>query len=125
MTNPQHIAIILDGNRRYAKKLMKQPWKGHEEGANIVEKLMEWAKDLKVKELTLYSFSVDKFKRPKEEVENLLVLIKERFEKFYQDDRLDKEGIRVRFIGDRTLFSDDIQEIMNKVVSGFKDSTTL
>ena len=62
---PKHIGIILDGNRRFAKKLMLKPWKGHEWGAKKVEKLFEWCRELDIKELTLYTFSLENLNRPK------------------------------------------------------------
>jgi tritrans,polycis-undecaprenyl-diphosphate synthase [geranylgeranyl-diphosphate specific] len=63
--NPKHIAIILDGNRRFAKRLMMKPWMGHEWGKGKVGKLLEWAAELGVQELTLYAWSVENFNRPK------------------------------------------------------------
>ncbi len=102
---------------------MKQPWKGHERGAEVVENLMDWAKELGIKELTLFSFSVDNFKRPKEEVENLLNLIQQKFEKFYNNERLNEEGVKIRFIGDRTKFPEKIQEIMHKLEEKTKNNT--
>ena len=61
MEVPNHIGIILDGNRRYAKKLLMKPWKGHEYGAKKIEKLFDWTKELGIKRLTLYTFSVKNF----------------------------------------------------------------
>ena len=61
------IAIILDGNRRYAKKQGLKPWQGHNFGAEKVKNLLEWCQELEVKELTLYSFSMDNFQRPEKE----------------------------------------------------------
>ena len=60
--NPMHVGIILDGNRRFARKNLMEPWKGHEHGARKVEELLDWCKDLKIKELTLYAFSMQNFK---------------------------------------------------------------
>ncbi|MBD3354463.1 UDP diphosphate synthase, partial [Candidatus Woesearchaeota archaeon] len=77
--NPEHIGIILDGNRRFAKKLMKKPWKGHEHGAKKVGKLLEWCKELDVKELTLYAFSMQNFNRPKREFNYLMKIFREFF----------------------------------------------
>ena len=67
-----HIGIILDGNRRFAKRLMKEPWKGHEWGARKVEKLFDWCKELNIREITLYAFSVENFNRPKIEFDYLM-----------------------------------------------------
>ena len=61
--NPRHIAIILDGNRRYAKKRGLRPWQGHKFGAQKVKDILKWCQELGIKEVTLYSFSMDNFKR--------------------------------------------------------------
>ena len=58
---PKHIAIILDGNRRFAKRLMLKPWQGHEWGAKKVEKILDWCREYGAKELTLYCFSIENF----------------------------------------------------------------
>ena len=61
--NPAHVAIILDGNRRFARKKGLMPWQGHRFGVKKVEDIINWCNELGVKELTLYSFSLDNFKR--------------------------------------------------------------
>ena len=76
---PKHIGIVLDGNRRFAKKLMLKPWKGHEWGAKKVENLLNWAKELGIKELTLYSLSIQNMSRPKKEFDFLMDLFKKEF----------------------------------------------
>ena len=78
---PKHIAIILDGNRRYAKKLGLQPWKGHEYGVKKLEELLKWCQELGVKELTLYSFSTENFRRNKREINFLFNIFKQQFNK--------------------------------------------
>ena len=69
---PKHIGIILDGNRRFSKRLMKESWKGHEYGAKKLESLFTWLKELDIKQLTLYVFSVENFNRPKFEFDHLI-----------------------------------------------------
>ena len=71
---PRHVGIILDGNRRFSKKLMLKPWKGHEYGAKKIESLLEWCKELNIKEITLYCFSIENFNRPKKEFNYLMNL---------------------------------------------------
>ena len=69
ISNPEHIAIILDGNRRFAKKLMLEPWKGHELGKEKVEKLLDYSKELGIKEMTFYALSVENINsRPSKEL---------------------------------------------------------
>lgn len=117
-----HIGIILDGNRRFAKSLDQKPWKGHEAGAKKIEELLDWAEELDVKELTLYCFSIENFNRTKEEVEFLMSLFKKWFKKFENDERIKKNGIKIRFIGEKNLLSKDIQEIMNRIENKTKNN---
>ena len=99
MEAPKHVAIILDGNRRYAKKLGKKPWEGHEEGARNVERLLEWCPELGIEEITLYAFSTENFKRTKLEVDHLMTIFAKWFTKLVSDERIEKDGIRINFIG--------------------------
>ena len=78
---PKHIGIIMDGNRRFSKKLMLKPWNGHEWGAKKVEKLFNWCQEFDIKELTLYTFSIQNFNRPKKEFDYLMKIFKENFDK--------------------------------------------
>jgi len=118
---PKHIAIILDGNRRYAKKRGLKSWKGHEFGLKKIENLLEWCEDLGIKELTLYSFSVDNFKRSEIEKKFLFGLFNQTISKLEKDERLDKNKIRVRFIGRIGLFPKDVQESMHRLMDKTKD----
>jgi tritrans,polycis-undecaprenyl-diphosphate synthase [geranylgeranyl-diphosphate specific] len=118
-----HVAIVLDGNRRFAKKLGMEAWKGHEFGAKKVEELLDWCKELGVKELTLYSFSVDNFKRPEIEKKALFGLFKSNIKKMENDERIDKNGIRLRFIGRIEMFPSDIQEDMKRIMEKTKDNS--
>src|SRR3989344_3788340 len=90
---PRHIAIILDGNRRFAKRLMLKPWKGHDYGEKKVEKLLEWCKELRIEELTLYALSIENFSRPKKEFNYLLRIFEETFDKLKDDKRV--ENIKI------------------------------
>ncbi len=120
-TAPKHIGIILDGNRRFAKKLMKEPWKGHEWGAKKVEKLFEWCKDVGVKELTLYAFSMQNFNRPKKEFDYLMNVFKEFFDDAKNNPALHENKIRVRFIGRIGLFPAEVHEKMVALMEATKD----
>ncbi len=112
---PRHIAIILDGNRRFAKRLMMQPWKGHELGAKKVEQLLEWCNSQGVRELTLYCFSQENFSRTKAEYGQILGIFRNEFRRLKDDARLEKHGIRLRFIGRRELFPKDLQGLMGEL----------
>ncbi len=122
MKVPKHLAIILDGNRRLAKKLMVKPWKGHEWGAKKVEKLLDWASGLGIKELTLYAFSIDNFDRSKQEKKVLFSLFEESIKKLKNDKGLDKNGIKVRFIGRLHMFPENIQKEMYEVMERTKNN---
>ena len=116
-----HIGIILDGNRRYAKKLLMKPWKGHELGFKKLEKLLGWMLNAEVRELTLYCFSLENFNRDKTEVEFLMNIFKKEFPRFLDDKRIHENKIKLRFIGKRELFDSEIQEGMQKLEEATKD----
>lgn len=115
-----HVGIILDGNRRFAKRLMKQPWKGHEYGAEKVEKLFDWCKELNIGELTIYCFSLENFKRPKKEFDYLMDLFKKEFGKLKKDSRIEKNKIKIRFIGKTELFNEKIQKLIRDIEENTK-----
>ncbi len=113
---PKHIGIVLDGNRSFAKRLMLKPWMGHEYGSKKVEKLFEWIKELNIKELTLYAFSIYNFNRPKQEFNYLMKVFKESFEKAIKDPRIHENKVRINFIGRIHMFPKDVQEKMHKLM---------
>jgi len=119
---PKHIAIILDGNRRFAKRLMLEPWKGHEFGKEKVSKLLEWCKDESVQELTLYAFSLQNFNRPKEEFEYLMKLFRQGYEELFNDPKIDKEGMRIKAIGRYHLLPADIVKKIDAIMDRTKDN---
>ncbi|MDP3698342.1 MAG: polyprenyl diphosphate synthase [Nanoarchaeota archaeon] len=110
-----HLAIILDGNRRYAAKLLKEPWKGHDFGAEKVEKLFDWCKELGVTELTLYTFSLQNFQRDQREVEYLMDLFCNFFESERIKNKIRNNQIKIRFIGRIHLLPRKVQEIVDRV----------
>lgn len=113
---PKHIGIILDGNRRFAKKLMLKPWKGHEWGRDKIKNLLEWSKEIGIHELTLYAFSVQNFQRPKEEFDYLMKLFKEAFaDMMTQENKKKLEEIQIRFIGRTWMFPQEVQDEMKKL----------
>ena len=76
---PEHVAIILDGNRRWASEKELNPWSGHEKGAETVEKLLDWCLKLNVNFLTLYTFSTENFTRNSTEIEEIMRIAQDRF----------------------------------------------
>ena len=118
---PKHIAIIMDGNRRWAKKRMLPAKMGHREGAKVLEKLVRYANKIGLKYLTVYAFSTENWKRSEEEVSALMDLLK-----FYLDDymkRVDTENVRIKFWGDTSVLRKDLQESMQCGVERTKDNT--
>jgi undecaprenyl diphosphate synthase len=103
---PRHIAIIMDGNGRWAKERRKARSKGHEEGAKNVRTITESAIKAGVKYLTLYAFSTENWARPKSEVEFLMKLLERYLDKEAETYR--KNGIRFEVIGDISRFSDSL-----------------
>ncbi len=108
----QHVGIILDGNRRFAKRLMMRPWKGHEWGAKKIREFLKWCNEIGVKEVTLFVFSIENFGRPKEEFDYLMNIFAEEFEKAINDPEVYEDKIRFRFIGRINLFPEKVKEKM-------------
>ena len=107
-TIPSHIAIIMDGNGRWAKERGLNRTAGHEEGAKTVRKITQYCSDIGIKYLTLYAFSTENWERPKLEVEFLMKLL-ERYLKKELDVYL-KNNIRFKAIGDLSRFSKSLQK---------------
>jgi tritrans,polycis-undecaprenyl-diphosphate synthase [geranylgeranyl-diphosphate specific] len=107
---PRHVAIIMDGNRRYARDRGADTAVGHRAGADTTERLLEWACDLGVKYITLYSFSTENFNRDPSELEELFTLFCEKFLATVSDERVRRFGIRVRMVGDRSLLPPHLLE---------------
>ena len=94
---PQHIAIIMDGNRRWAKEKGKETSEGHKAGADNLEKIAKDCNKLGVKILTVYAFSTENWKRSKDEVSALMVLLKNYLKKFSKN--ANKDNIKIRILG--------------------------
>ncbi|MEZ3162889.1 polyprenyl diphosphate synthase [Halorubrum sp. RMP-47] len=97
---PDHVAVIQDGNRRYARERGDDAPEGHRAGADTTERVLDWCADLGVSELTLYAFSTENFERPDEELEPLFDLLEHKLREFADADRVHEQGVRVRAIGD-------------------------
>jgi tritrans,polycis-undecaprenyl-diphosphate synthase [geranylgeranyl-diphosphate specific] len=96
---PKHIAIIMDGNRRFARELGLKPNTGHLFGRDKIKEVLEWCFDLKIKNLTLYAFSTENFKRGSDEVKSLMDLCKEELNKAIEDSHIHKNKVKVNIIG--------------------------
>jgi tritrans,polycis-undecaprenyl-diphosphate synthase [geranylgeranyl-diphosphate specific] len=114
---PEHIAIIMDGNRRLAEKLGVKPWKGHRMGAEKLEEVLDWCIDLGIKNITAYAFSMENFRRPKKEVEELFDLFEEYFYKIAKDERIHRNRTRVKAIGRVELFPERVRKAIAEAES--------
>ncbi|ASJ10912.1 UDP diphosphate synthase [Thermococcus sp. P6] len=107
---PRHVAIIMDGNRRWARKMEKPPWYGHLFGSRKLEEILEWCRELDIRTLTVYAFSTENFRRSEEEVNSLMNLFEEKFRELIKDERVHKYGIRVNVLGRKELLPDNVRK---------------
>jgi len=118
---PEHIAIILDGNRRWASELSLNPWVGHDYGGEKTEELLEWCLDLGVKSITLYAFSTENFQRSSREVKEILRVIEKKLGDLLTDERIHKNKVRVKVIGRPGLLPKSLQKMIERVEKATKD----
>ncbi len=111
--NIRHIAIIMDGNGRWAKKRGLPRSMGHRKGAEVVKEICQAAGDAGVKYLTLYAFSTENWKRPQEEVDSLMDLLRQYLKSDLKE--LKEKGVCIRFIGEREMLPPDIIKNMEKL----------
>ncbi len=123
MNIPNHVAIILDGNGRWAKKRHLPRNYGHIEGAKTVEKICEDADSLGIKYLTVYAFSTENWSRPEDEVSALMKLLRNYLKDCIK--RANKNDMRVRVIGDKTRLSEDIRKSIDDLEEATKENTGL
>ena len=112
---PGHIAIIMDGNRRYARKLGITVWQGHNLGANTTENVLDWCYELGVKQITVYAFSTENQNRSDKEKQKLFKLIGLKLEKLMQDERTHERKMRVRILGNTDLLPAGLKETARQV----------
>ena len=123
MNIPNHVAIILDGNGRWAKAKGMPRNYGHVQGAKTVEKICEEAYDMGIKYLTVYAFSTENWNRPKDEVDALMKLLRNYMKNCLK--RAMKHNMCVRIIGDKSGLEEDIRESIIKLEETTKDNTGL
>ena len=117
---PKHIAIIMDGNGRWAKKRGLPRSAGHKVGATTFKDITKYCSNIGIKHLTVYAFSTENWKRPIEEINYLMELFKE-----YLEDALTEfkdENIRVIFLGDKNAFSKELRELINETEESSKNN---
>lgn len=123
MNIPNHVAIILDGNGRWAKAKGMPRNYGHVQGAKQVENICEKAYDMGIRYLTVYAFSTENWSRPKDEVDALMKLLRQYMKNCIK--RADKNNMCVRVIGDKTALAPDLQESIAELENATKNNTGL
>jgi tritrans,polycis-undecaprenyl-diphosphate synthase [geranylgeranyl-diphosphate specific] len=112
---PEHIGVILDGNRRWAAEHSKLPWAGHRYGADKLNEFLNWCLELGTKTITLYAFSTENFTRPQKEVNEILVLLEDRLNNVVSDERIHNYEVQIKVIGRINLLPENMQNIIRKV----------
>lgn len=120
---PQHIAIIMDGNRRWARERGIETKEGHKAGAENLENIAKYCNELGVKYLTVYAFSTENWKRSKEEVSALMLLLKNYLKKFSKN--ANKENIRIKVLGDIEILEDGLKKSVKEAIEKTKNNTGL
>ena len=120
---PKHIAIIMDGNRRWAKEKGIDTRLGHKAGAETLEKIAAFANEIGIKYMTVYAFSTENWKRTKEEVGALMILLRTYLDKFLNKESL--RNIKIRVLGDIENLDKSLRESIEKIVEKSKNNTGL
>jgi len=110
---PTHVAVIQDGNRRYATKQGDEAHDGYHAGAQTTERVLDWCKEMGVEELTLYAFSTENFDRPKDQREVLFDLLENKLYEFADDERVHDSNVCIRAIGDVDRLPDRVREAVD------------
>ena len=121
---PNHVALILDGNRRWASRNLSLARVGHWRGADAVENLLDWCEEFDIKIITLYALSAENLGRKDEELDSLYALIERRLEKLYADPRIHRTRMRVTALGRIELLPDSIRRVLAKLdraTAGYSD----
>jgi len=120
---PSHVAIIMDGNGRWARRRGLPRFLGHQQGVKALKKAVRFASDQGIQSLTVYAFSTENWQRPKEEVSFLLDLMHKTFVE--EIDELHQEGVRIVLVGDRSNLSGDILQLWQNAEGLTQDNTGL
>jgi tritrans,polycis-undecaprenyl-diphosphate synthase [geranylgeranyl-diphosphate specific] len=119
MIVPKHVAVILDGNRRWATAHNMKPWEGHKYGAQTLDKFLDWCIELNVEQVSAYVLSSENLNRPRREVIELLRLLKHELDRFETERaaKIDKYEIKVRFCGDFSRLPNSLVKIMERIMN--------
>jgi len=121
---PKHIAIIMDGNRRFAKELGLSWEAGHIFGKEKIEEVLDWCFDLGINVLTIYAFSTENFKRSEKEVKTLMLLLKQELDQAKGDSRIHQNKVRIRILGHLESLPKDIQQSAQSIMDMTKTYKT-
>lgn len=119
---PKHVAFIMDGNRRFARKKNMDRQEGHMQGFNKLAETLRWCKHLDIQEVTVYAFSIENFKRTEDEVDGLMELARQKFLRLLDEmDNLKKHEVCIRVLGDLNMLPLDLQQLIAKAVIATKN----
>ena len=118
---PKHIAIIMDGNRRWAREQGKPAGFGHKAGAKTLEKIVRYANKIGLEYITVYAFSTENWKRSEEEVKGLMTLLQNYLDEYSK--RADSENIKIKILGDITVLSQNMQKSIINCMERTKNNT--
>ncbi|MCL4360790.1 polyprenyl diphosphate synthase [Candidatus Dependentiae bacterium] len=118
-----HLAMVMDGNRRWAKQRSMQPWLGHRQGVQVIKDVINFCLEKNIKHLSLYTFSVENFKRDPQELSYLFETLVEESENHL--DFLFEKEVKVKFIGDRSLFPENVLQKSIKIEQSTQDLSKL
>lgn len=118
MIIPKHVAVILDGNRRWATENHLKPWEGHKYGVETFDKFLDWCIELNVEEVSAYVLSTENLNRPKREVFEILKILKHELDRFETERaaKIDRYEIKVRFCGDFSKLPNSLVKIMRRIM---------
>jgi len=112
---PKHVAIIMDGNRRYSKLQGNMDVvKGHEIGVDTLEKVLDWSIELGIEIITVYAFSTENFNRPKHEVEGLMNLFVKNFKRLVDHEKIHRNEVKVKVVGKTELIPESVREAIKE-----------
>lgn len=122
---PKRVGIIMDGNRRYAKKKNLKTIQGHYQGMETLLELLKWSISLEISELTVFAFSIDNFKRTEEEINGLIKLFKDSFYKYSNNKDLLNAGVKICIYGNRKLFDEEMNNIFKDIEEKTKEGNKI
>ena len=121
---PHHVGIIMDGNRRYGRETGILTVEAHQLGADKLEEILDWCDELSIKEITVYAFSTENFDRPFEEIEHLMQLFEEKFYSFSRDERVHRNKIKVKALGNLDLLPESVRNAIKTAEDATKTYDT-